>query len=154
VESRRRGPFAIVARRVSGPHPEVAIEEGARLGAAEYRGLRADAGWSAPAAADPALQRALDASWNVTARTGAGELVGMGRLLDDGALYASIWDMIVRTDHRGHGVGGTIFAALMRRAGDRDLVALVATPLGAPMYRRAGFAESSRGSTALLWRRP
>jgi hypothetical protein len=41
----------------------------------------------------------------------------------------------------------------MRRAGDRDLVALVATPLGAPMYRRAGFGESNRGSTALVWRR-
>ena len=130
------------------------IHEGARLEVGEYRALRADAGWSAPAAADADLQRALDASWNVAARGADGELVGMGRLLDDGALYASVWDMIVRTDARGQGIGGAIFAALMRRASARDRVALVATPLGEPMYRRAGFAESNRGSTALVWRRP
>ncbi|MGN6380636.1 MAG: GNAT family N-acetyltransferase [Gaiellales bacterium] len=132
---------------------ETSIREGDRLRVGEYRALRADGGWSEVRAADDALQRALDATWNVTARTGTGDLVGMARLLDDGVLYASLWDMIVRRDHRGQGLGTAILDAIMRRTGDRDLMALVATPLGAPLYRRAGFAEQSRGSTGMVWRR-
>ena len=133
--------------------PPIDIVEGGRLDAAEYRALRADAGWSDPRASDEELNRALGRSWNVCARTTGGELVGMGRLIEDGAMYASVWDMIVRSDARRRGIGGAILEALMRRARDRDLVSLVATELGAPLYRRAGFAERSRGSTAMVWRR-
>ncbi len=133
--------------------PPIEIIEGGRLGTAEYRLLRADAGWSDVRAADPELEQALARSWNVCARGPQGELVGMGRLIEDGAVYASLWDMIVRTDHRRRGIGSGILEALMRRAGERDLVSLVATSLGEPLYRRAGFSERSRGSTALVWRR-
>jgi GNAT superfamily N-acetyltransferase len=133
--------------------PAIEIMQGDRLGVAEYRSLRADAGWSAVRATDAELEQALSRSWNVCARTGQGQLVGMGRLIDDGAVYASLWDMIVRTDHRRQGVGGRILDALMQRAGERDLVSLVATPLGEPLYRRAGFDQRSAGSTALVWRR-
>ena len=132
----------------------ITIHDGDRLQAVEYRMLRADAGWSEVGAADGRLQAGLDATWNVTARTAAGELVGMARLLDDGAVYASLWDMIVRSDHRGRGIGQAILDAVMQRAGRRDLVSLVATPLGEPLYRRAGFAEQSDGSTGMVWRRP
>jgi ribosomal protein S18 acetylase RimI-like enzyme len=133
--------------------PPIEIVEGDRLTAAEYRALRADAGWSEVRADDAQLQKALERSWNVCARAAGGELVGMGRLIEDGAVYASLWDMIVRSDHRRRGLGGAILDALMRRAQDRDLVSLVATELGAPLYRRAGFAERSRGSAAMVWRR-
>lgn len=133
--------------------PPIEIIEGDRLGTVEYRQLRADAGWSDVRAADAELAQALARSWNVCARGPRGELVGMGRLIEDGAVYASLWDMIVRADHRRQGIGGSILGALMRRAGERDLVSLVATRLGEPLYRRAGFSERSRGSTALVWRR-
>jgi GNAT superfamily N-acetyltransferase len=133
---------------------DISIREGDRLEACEYRALRADAEWSDVGVADDQLQAALDATWNVTARTAEGELVGMARLLDDGAVYASLWDMIVRRDRRGDGTGQAIFEAVMRRAGKRTLVSLVATPLGEPLYRRAGFVEQSRGSTGMVWRRP
>jgi GNAT superfamily N-acetyltransferase len=129
----------------------VRYSEGDRLEPGEYRHLRAAAGWSAPGLADAELERVLAASWNVTARTRAGELVGMGRLHDDG-LYASIWDMIVLPSHRGRGVGGAIFGRLLERCRRRSIVALVATAQGAPMYREAGFTEESRGSTALFRR--
>jgi GNAT superfamily N-acetyltransferase len=132
---------------------DTTIREGDLLEVAEYRALRADAGWSEVGAADQLLQAALDAGWNVTARTADGELVGMARLLDDGALHASLWDMIVRRDRRGRGIGQAILEAAMRRAGERDLVSLVATPLGESLYRRAGFTQQSRGSTGMVWRR-
>ena len=133
---------------------DTTIREGDRLEAGEYRALRADAAWSDVGVPDERLQAALDATWNVSARTATGELVGMARLIDDGAVYASLWDMIVRRDRRGRGIGQSILEAVMRRVGERDLVSLVATPLGEPLYRRAGFVEQSRGSTGMVWRRP
>jgi GNAT superfamily N-acetyltransferase len=129
----------------------VRYAEGDRLAPAEYRALRAAAGWSDPDLDDVALQRTLDATWNVAARTDEGGLVGMGRVQDDG-LYASIWDMIVLPEERGRGVGGAIFERMLAHCHGRSLVALVATPLGAPMYRAAGFGEESRGSVALFMR--
>lgn len=89
----------------------------------------------------------------MTAREADGRLAAMARLQDDG-LYASIWDMIVAPEHRRHGLGGAVFDRLMARAAGRSLVALVATPMGAPMYRRAGFSEESCGSVALFVRDP
>ena len=119
--------------------------EGDRLAPAEYRALRAAAGWSDPGLDDAALQRALAAKWNVTARQDDGGLVGMGRVQDDG-LYASIWDMIVLPEHRCRGVGGAIFQRMLAHCRGRSLVALVATPLGAPIYRAAGFGEESQAA--------
>ena len=75
----------------------------------------------------------------------------MGRVQDDG-LYASIWDMIVLPEHRGRGIGGAIFERMLEHCRGRSLVALVATPLGAPIYRAAGFSEESKGSIALFLR--
>ena len=82
--------------------------EGDRLAPAEYRALRAAAGWSDPDLDDAALERALASTWNVTAREDDGDLIGMGRVQDDG-LYASIWDMIVLPEHRCRGIGSAIF---------------------------------------------
>lgn len=125
--------------------------EGDRLAPAEYRRLRAAAGWADPALDDASLTATLAASWNVTARDDGGSLVGMGRVHDDG-LYASIWDMIVLPDHRRQGIGAAIFERMLAHCRGRSLVSLVATPYGAPMYREAGFSEESRGSIALFLR--
>ena len=125
--------------------------EGDRLAPAEYRRLRAATGWPDPALDDAALGETLGATWNVTARADDGALVGMGRLQDDG-LYASIWDMIVLPDQRRQGIGRELLDRMLARCRGRSLVALVATPYGAPMYRAAGFSEESRGSIALFRR--
>jgi ribosomal protein S18 acetylase RimI-like enzyme len=130
----------------------VRITGGDTLHPAEYRRLRQDADWSPVAATDQALGLALSASWNATARAGD-ELVGMARLIEDGVLYASVWDMIVDRRHRGRGIGSELLRRLMTHVDDRDLVVLVATPSGAPLYRAAGFSEESRGSIGLLRRR-
>jgi GNAT superfamily N-acetyltransferase len=128
------------------------ITEGDRIEPGEYRHLRRSAGWDDPAVDDDILAAALDVTWNVTARDERGVLIGMSRLLDDGALYATVWDMIVDPPHQRAGLGQTIFDSVLARAGGRSLVGLVATAAGEPMYRAAGFAERSRGSTALFRR--
>ena len=128
------------------------LTEGDRLDPYEYRRLRGAVGWSEPAVDDDILGAALDSTWNVTARDDAGELLGMARLMDDGALYATVCDMVVDPSHQHSGVGRAIFERILARAGGRSLVGLVATSAGEPMYRAAGFAEQSGGSTALFRR--
>ena len=130
--------------------PMAEIEGGARLLAAEYRRLRDSVGWGTPHD-DALLQPALDRTWNVAARVD-GELVGLGRLLDDGALYASIWDMIVRPEAQRRGVGTAILERLLERAAGRTIVALVATEAGRPLYERHGFRTASGGGVGMILR--
>lgn len=127
------------------------LEEGVRLSASEYCRFREAVGWVPPPVHDAELQAALDATWNVVARE-HGELVGIGRLLDDGALYATIWDMIVLPGQQRHGVGRAILKRLLARAERRAIVALVATPSGRPLYEEYGFRTEDSGSVGMLLR--
>jgi GNAT superfamily N-acetyltransferase len=127
------------------------LEAGARLAVADYRRFREAVGWIAPPGGDEAIQAALDATWNVVARED-GQLVGIGRLLDDGVLYATIWDMIVLPEAQRHGVGRAIVERLLERAASRTIVALVATRAGRPLYEELGFRAESDGSVGMLLR--
>ena len=100
------------------------LTEGARLDPVEYRRLRGAVGWSDPGVDDDILGAALDSTWNVTARDDAGELLGMARLMDDGALYATVCDMVVDPSHQHSGIGRAIFERILARAGGRSLVGL------------------------------
>jgi GNAT superfamily N-acetyltransferase len=127
------------------------VEVGARLEVAEYRRLRAAVGWRAAAAGDRAVQAALDRTWNVVARE-EGRIVGIGRLLDDGALYATIWDMIVVPEAQRRGLGSVILERLLEYAADRGLVALVASAAGQPLYERYGFVREDERAVAMFLR--
>jgi GNAT superfamily N-acetyltransferase len=129
--------------------PEVVITEGVPPTPEEVASLRASVGW---APRDPeVLARAIATGRWVTARVG-GRLVGMGRCISDGGLYASIWDMVVHPAYQRRGIGRRIFEALLAPCAEYELVVLVATPAGAPLYRQYGFAPETRGSTALALR--
>jgi GNAT superfamily N-acetyltransferase len=82
----------------------------------------------------------------------AGELVGMARLLDDGGLHASLWDVIVRPDRQRQGIGTALARAALDRCGDRRLVALVSTPAAVPFFAAMGFVADSHGHVAMYLR--
>ena len=129
----------------------IVYEEGAPIPVDRYQALRRAVGWGPAPGGDQALAAALARTWNVVARDGDA-IVGIGRLLDDGAVYATIWDMIVEPERQGAGIGSAILGRLMTRASARTIVALVATTAGRPLYERLGFAPASRGSIAMLLR--
>ena len=129
------------------------IVEGDRVAVAEYHALREAVGWDAVPASDDALQAALDRTWNVTARSADGRLLALVRVLDDGAVYASVWDMIVVPELQRAGIGRELFDRVIERVGGRNLVSLVATPAGAGLYRAAGFTRESRGAVGMFRRR-
>ena len=125
-----------------------------RVTPAEYRTLLAAVGWRPVAHADAVLDAALGRSWNVTARTPDGQLIGLARVLDDGVLYASVWDLLVVPERQRRGIGRALLEAVLEQTAGRRLVSLIATPAGAALYRAAGFAETDGRSTALFIRDP
>jgi GNAT superfamily N-acetyltransferase len=129
------------------------VEAGARLDAGDYRRLREAVGWATPPLDDATVQVALDRTWNVVAHSEDG-VVGIGRLLDDGALYATIWDMIVLPAEQRRGIGSAILERLLERAEGRTIVTLVATEAGRPLYERFGFRVESGGSWGMIRRPP
>jgi ribosomal protein S18 acetylase RimI-like enzyme len=125
-----------------------------RVTPAEYRTLLAEVGWRPVAQADAELAAALERSWNVTARTPGGQLVGLARVLDDGLLYASLWDLLVVPECQRRGIGRALLEAVLEQTAGRRLVSLIATQAGEALYRAAGFAETDGRSTALFMRDP
>src|SRR4051812_3081598 len=58
---------------------DVTIQAGDSVAPAEYRALLHAVEWRLPEHPDDILQAALATTWNVTARTASGELIGLAR---------------------------------------------------------------------------
>jgi ribosomal protein S18 acetylase RimI-like enzyme len=97
----------------------------------EYAGLFETTGWNASYKATPDdLRKALAASWWSISAYADNTLMGFGRVMSDGVLYAVIFDVIVRPDYRRRGVGSAIVQRLVDRcvsAGVRDIQLFSAT---------------------------
>ena len=108
----------------------------------EYRAICTSVGWDGVInfeAAPEALRRSL---YGVVA-TYAGEAVGMGRVVGDGAIFFYLQDIAVVPSHHGQGVGGRIVDQLMaylaRVAPAQAFVGLFAAPGKQAFYERYGF---------------
>ncbi|TDE94017.1 N-acetyltransferase [Occultella glacieicola] len=70
-------------------------------------------------------------------------LIGMGRVVGDGAFYFYIEDVAVHPDHRRRGVGRAIVDALVRQVRDHApghrFIGLFATPEAEVLYRSLGW---------------
>ncbi|MEE9206998.1 MAG: GNAT family N-acetyltransferase [Gemmatimonadota bacterium] len=92
------------------------------------------------------LKRAVGKSWRVMSVFDKEELVGCGRLLSDGVLYAVMFDVIVLPARQREGIGSEIVRHLLWEcveAGIRDVLLFSARGT-ADFYRRFGF-ESRPG---------
>jgi ribosomal protein S18 acetylase RimI-like enzyme len=128
----------------------VGVEADASLTADEINAACAWAEW--PTRERHRLDAVSRASTWFAARDASGELVGVARLLDDGGLHASLWDVIVRPDHQRRGIGRALVEAALERCRDRRLVALVSTPAGIGFFERLGFTAQSHGHVAMYLR--
>jgi GNAT superfamily N-acetyltransferase len=91
----------------------------------QYMDLFKTTGWNKTYKASiDELAAALKGSWCVISAYEEDELVGIGRVVSDGVLYAMIYDMIVKPTHQGKGIGTAILSQLVERcqvAGLRDV---------------------------------
>ena len=109
---------------------------------ADLGALYLDAGWhQKPFEFDLERSIASTTHWIRATRSGSQTSVGAVRLQTDHVFYCAIYDLIVRSDHRGHGIGIAIMdeaIAWARGAGVR-LLHLWPTPGAADYYKRFGF---------------
>lgn len=106
----------------------------------EYVGLRRAVGWPSPPVEE--CERALQGSLASVCAFDDGEIVGMGGLVGDGAMYCYAVDVVVDPRHQGRGVGRAIMERLQAIATLRGLgvrLDLVAAPEVASFYRGLGY---------------
>jgi GNAT superfamily N-acetyltransferase len=115
--------------------------------AAEYRELRAQAGWGA-IDEKIARQTISAACYTVTLRR-QGKLIGLARVMGDGALYFFLADLIVDPHLRGEGLGDRLMRAVTdyfdRCAKPGATIALIPLRDGESFYERFGFARCPGG---------
>ena len=110
----------------------------------DYLALFETTGWNtAYQAGEEELFSAISKSWYaVSAYTDGGELVGFGRIVSDGNLYAFVCDMIVRPEFQLRGIGSMIMEALLARCreGSIRVVWLFCAAGKAGFYEKHGFS--------------
>lgn len=121
-----------------------------------YLALFETTGWNAMYRCTAAeLEDSLRHSWHVISAHHDRTLVGAGRLVSDGVLYAVVFDMIVTPDWQGRGVGSEILRRLLERcnvAGIRDVLLFAARGTEG-FYRRHGFVPRAQNAPGMILRR-
>ncbi|WP_220792894.1 GNAT family N-acetyltransferase [Gluconacetobacter aggeris] len=73
------------------------------------------------------------------------DIVGMGRMIGDGALFIHLVDIAVDPAHHGHGIGSAIVGAIMRHIRStipaETYVSLMANGEAWRLYERFGFSN-------------
>jgi ribosomal protein S18 acetylase RimI-like enzyme len=118
-----------------------------------YLHLRESAGLS-PKTALQAASVAAGSWYGVTVtHSPTNTVVGMGRVIGDGAWYFHIVDMAVLPGHQRRGLGDAILAALLKeielKAPSGPYVNLVADGPGRNLYAKHGFVETAPRSVAM-----
>ncbi|GLX65796.1 GNAT family N-acetyltransferase [Paenibacillus glycanilyticus] len=86
----------------------------------------------------------------------AGEVVGMGRIVGDGAMYFYLQDVAVLTEHQKHGLGKLIVERLLdyikkrRHENGLAFVGLFASHGNDTFYEQFGFKDHSPGMTGMF----
>jgi GNAT superfamily N-acetyltransferase len=101
------------------------------------------------------LARSLRRSWYVVAAYEASRLVGLGRVISDGVLYAVVFDMIVAPSHQGLGIGRQIMERILKHcsdAGVRDILLFSARGKRG-FYEKFGFLPRPDDAPGMILRR-
>ncbi|WP_196279475.1 GNAT family N-acetyltransferase [Catellatospora vulcania] len=110
----------------------------------EFIAVTSAVGWQLAYDAD-ALPVSLARSLHAVVAVHGGEVVGVGRVLGDGAIYFYLHDIAVLPEHQGRGVGRAIVTALERwiatQAGPRSFVGLFAAGDTKRLYKSFGYRK-------------
>jgi GNAT superfamily N-acetyltransferase len=123
----------------------LAREEG-QLGAAEYAALVRSSGLQRPVDDLPRMAAMLAASnLVVTARDGAGRLLGAARGVTDFAWCCYLSDLCVERSRQRGGLGRLLVAETKRVVGPGCMVLLLSTPSAMGYYPRLGMERVPNG---------
>ncbi len=77
------------------------------------------------------------------------ELVGIGRSVTDELYYATIFDVGVKQEYQGQGIGRKIMESLMEDCKGFWFVHLTSTPGNEPFYKKFGFRLQKTAMTVM-----
>jgi GNAT superfamily N-acetyltransferase len=83
----------------------------------------------------------LAGAWRVVGAYADGAQVGFARAVSDGVALAYLADVYVLPEHRGHGLGKALVAAMVEDGPGRDFRWLLHTADAHDLYRPFGFTE-------------
>lgn len=111
---------------------------------AAYQQLFETTGWNQTyrAGADE-LYKAISSSWYTLSAYNHNDLVGFGRIISDGVLYALICDLIVKPSCQGQGIGSTLLNKLIARCRTQQIrvIWLFSAKGKSSFYKNFGFVE-------------
>ena len=111
---------------------------------ADYDRLFETTGWNnAYQAGSQELYQAISNSWYALSAYENDRLVGFGRIISDGILYALICDLIVNPASQGKGIGSTLLNKLIERCRSQNIrvIWLFAAKGKSAFYKKFGFLE-------------
>lgn len=103
------------------------------------------------------LQKALENSFLVISvwevRSDGKRLVGFARVISDGVLYATIWDVAIRPEFQGRGLGRVLLRHLIDRLGRENIadITLFAGSGAVDFYHSLGFVADPNGIKGMFW---
>lgn len=87
------------------------------------------------------ITRIFNASSHVAIAYHESRIIGFSRALSDGFAAASIYDVVVRSDYQGKGVGRRLVEDLLYQLRDVSCVHLISTIGNEDFYRRLGLKK-------------
>ncbi|MCA1065774.1 GNAT family N-acetyltransferase [Rossellomorea sp. AcN35-11] len=119
----------------------------------EYTYLCESVGWKEFMNFDVAEASLSNSIYSVVVMHGE-VVIGMGRIVGDGAIYFYIQDIVVHPDYHGKGIGGKIMDELMgyiqEHAPDKVFVGLFASEGNVPFYEKYDFKDYSPNMTGMF----
>jgi ribosomal protein S18 acetylase RimI-like enzyme len=112
--------------------------------ATDYCRLFETTGWNQAYQAEAnELYQAISLSWYVLSAYDNDNLVGFGRVISDGVLYALICDLIVKPSCQGQGIGSTLLNKLIARCRLQQIrvIWLFSAKGKSSFYKNFGFVE-------------
>lgn len=112
--------------------------------ATAYDRLFETTGWNKSYQASPQeLYRAISDSWYMLSVYDNDHLVGFGRIISDGILYALICDLIVKPSYQKQGIGSTLLNKLIDRCRQQQVrvIWLFSAKGKSSFYKKFGFLE-------------
>jgi GNAT superfamily N-acetyltransferase len=113
-------------------------------------------GWNDEYQLSPAeLGRSLESSWYAVAAYDGERLVGFGRMVSEGVMYAMIHDMIVAPGFQGQGLGTRILDMLVSRCLEANIraIQLFSARGKREFYEQHGFVVRPADAPGMQYRR-
>jgi len=114
-----------------------------KLKVSELQQMRGTTGWAK--FEDSVVEKALENDLYSVCITDKGKLIGVGRVIGDGAMYFYIQDIIVIPEYRKKGIGRLIMASIdnyiQNNAYNNSFIGLMAADGVKGFYTKFGFAE-------------